>query len=165
MALNFSKLVFRSGFCCFSIGLLILVAGCARKPRSVEHIEVTGKVLFQGKPLPGGLVTFVAVNGGFAETGTIDENGNYQVQAPVGDVEIGVTNLMLKGVGGPKGAPRLQKAEGAGLLPKKGRYVLIPPVYQDPHTSGLRYTVTPGTQTHDIELSANPTAPSAAPGS
>jgi hypothetical protein len=111
-------------------------------------------------------VTFVSVKGGFASSGTIDENGNYQIQAPVGEVEISVTNQMLKlqQRTGNKAPPKLQKAE-ANDRPVKGRWVSIPSLYEDPHTSGLKYTVTSGTQSHDIELSANPTSASLAPGS
>jgi hypothetical protein len=37
-------------------------------------------------------------------------------------------------------------------LPSKEQYVPIPASYKDPEKSGLTYTVTGGTQTHDIEL-------------
>jgi len=88
--------------------------------------------------------------------GTIDENGDYQIKAPIGEVEISVTNRMLQPRGAVAGAaPRLGKAQ-AGDQPVKGRYVQIPPQYEDPHTSGLKYTVKKGSQTHDVELSANP---------
>jgi hypothetical protein len=161
---------FRPLICgCLSFGLLVLSAGCGERPRSVEHAEVKGKVLFQGKPLPGGTVSFVAVNGAFAWTGRIDENGNYEVKAPVGEVRIGVDNRMLQDRGAIQGgevktlrekmedeAPKDQSS--AGRL--KGRYVPIPKSYTDPTTSGLTYTVKPGPQTHDIELSANPRAAS-----
>jgi hypothetical protein len=87
----------RLACCGLSLALLIVITGCGGRPRSVEHAEVSGKVLFQGKPLPGGVVNFVTVNGGFAATGAIDENGNYQLKAPVGEVKIGVSNKMLRG--------------------------------------------------------------------
>jgi|SRR5579875_344133 len=151
------------------LGLLILSAGCGSgSPRSVEHTEVKGKVLFQGKPLPGGTVSFVAVNGAFAWTGPIDENGNYEVKAPVGEVRIGVDNRMLQKQSSKQGGEPMEmktlreKMEGdvsKDQLPKgrlKGRYVPIPKKYTDPSTSGLTYTVKPGPQTYDIELSANP---------
>lgn len=147
----------RPACCCLSLGLLTLLAGCGKNPHSAEHTDVSGKVLFQGKPLPGGIVSFVAVNGGFAATGTIDENGNYQIKAPVGDVEISVMNRMLQSSSGSKRMPpRLKKAEATENQLLKGRWVKIPSHYEDPQTSGLKYTVKQGPQTHDIELSANP---------
>jgi hypothetical protein len=141
-----------------SLGLLTLLAGCDKQPLSVEHTEVSGKVLFQGKPLPGGIVSFVAVKGGFVSSGPIDENGNYQLNAPVGDVEISVMNRMLQPSRGSKGLrpARLKKAEAKENQPLKGRWVKIPSHFEDPHTSGLKYTVKQGPQTHDIELSDNP---------
>jgi hypothetical protein len=145
-------------------GLLILVVGCGKNPRAAEHTEVSGQVLFQGQPLQGGRVTFVAVNGGFASSGTIDKNGNYQINAPVGEVEIGVTNRMLKPRTG-KAPLRPQKAGAKEDQPLEGRWVSIPPHYEDPHTSGLRYTVKSGPQTHSIELSASSSPAPGASGS
>ena len=163
----------RRACCGLSLGLLIVIAGCGGRPRSVEHAEVSGKVLFQGKPLPGGVVNFVSVNGGFASTGTIDENGNYEIKSPVGEVQIGVSNKMLrpgntKKDGGQKkdNAAREEKSAvrnvGKGVL--KGRYVPIDTSYYDPASSGLTFTVKPGAQTHDIELPANTGAAPGAPG-
>src|SRR5260370_1315116 len=76
--------------------LLVLTAGCSGGTGSVERAEVTGKVLFKGQPLPGGRVTFVTVQGGFAHGGTIDERGNYTLSAPVGEVRIAVDNRAQK---------------------------------------------------------------------
>lgn len=117
-----------------SLGLLALMAGCGQNPRSVSHTEVSGKVLFQGKPLPKGRVNFITVKGAFASSGKIDENGHYKLEAPVGDVQICVMNEK------------------------------IPSQYANPQASGLTYTVKPGSQTHDIELSANPSPAAGAPG-
>jgi len=133
------------------------MVGCDNNPRSVDHAEVSGTVFFQGEPLPGGQVSFVAVKGGFAASETIDENGKYQIKAPVGDVEIGVDNRMLRQQFGKPTSPLRLKQPGAEeSKPLKGQWVDIPPSYSDPHTSGLKFTVKPGTQTHDIQLSATP---------
>jgi hypothetical protein len=157
--------ILRLACCVLSLGLLILLAGCGPgRPRGVEHAEVSGKVLFQGKPLPGGVVNFVAVNGAFANTGFIDEKGNYTIKPPVGEVRIGVDNRMLINQGSQKDRPKDEKtlrgkkaAEAQQDQPQqgplKGRYVQIPKSYTDPTTSGLTYTVKPGAQTYDIELS------------
>ena len=131
------------------------MAGCGSS-RTPQNAEVSGKVLFQGKPLPGGKITFVAVKGGFSAVATIDENGAYQVKAPVGEVEISVSNRMLEPRGGAKTMGRLAKAQPGEGGPVKGQWVKIPSQYEDPSTSGLKYTVTKGSQTHDVELSANP---------
>lgn len=162
---SFFTPILRPACCGFVLGILTLMTGCGKGQHSVEHTEVSGKVLFGGKPLPGGKVTFITVDGGFASTGTIDENGNYQIKAPVGEVEIGVTNRMLQSKVGAKGKPLLAKTEAKEHQALKGRWVKIPTQYEDPHASGLKYTVKQGAQTHDIELSANPSPVSGAPGS
>ncbi len=155
MKARYPQSIFRLAGCFLSIGLLVAMAGCGGS-RNPQHAEVSGKVLFQGKPLPGGKVTFVAVKGGFSAFGTIDENGEYQIKAPIGEVEIGVTNRMLQPRGEAKTMGRLAKAQAGESPPVKGRWVEIPSRYEDPAKSGLKYTVTRGPQTHDIELSANP---------
>jgi hypothetical protein len=146
--------IFRAASCCLSIGFLVLATGCGSS-REPQQAEVSGKVLFQGKPLPGGKISFVAVKGGFSAVGTIDENGVYQIKAPVGEVQISVTNRMLQPKTGPKAVPKLAKAK-VEEQPVKGQWVQIPFQYEDPSKSGLKYTVTKGAQTHDVELSANP---------
>jgi hypothetical protein len=147
--------------CCPLLGLMALIAGCGgTNPHSVDHAEVTGKVVFQGKPVTGGQVTFVTVKGGFAASGHIEENGNYKVDAPIGEVIITVNNTMLqsrqggakKGGGGPPKDIPHPKQSVAEEPPIKGQWMQIPSQYAESTTSDLRYTVTSGAQTHDIEL-------------
>ncbi len=104
--------------CCLLIGILVLTPGCKSR-HSVDRAKVTGKVLLQGKPLPGGRVTFLSVNGGFASSDVIDENGNYQIEAPVGDVKIAVDNSMVGGGGRRGGPPRTFRAPSS--LPARKR--------------------------------------------
>ena len=169
---SISKLTSRLACCCLWCGLLTLLGGCGKSTKSVEHAEVTGKVLYEGKPLPGGQVTFVTVNGGFVSSGHIDQNGNYRINAPVGEVLIGVDNSMLrpgggggkggKGGGGnaPKGgAAHPNRPDSEPENPIKGRWVNIPLIYADPQQSGLKYTVKPGSQTYDINLTNRPIPP------
>lgn len=145
-----------------SIGLLILIPSCKPSARSVEHAEVSGKVIFKGQPLPGGTISFVAVIGGFSYTGLIDENGNYKVNAPEGEVRIGVLNKMLLGGSGKADSEakgdslRQEKTAGQKKGIIKGRYVRLPFDFGDPIKSGLKYTVKPGPQTHDVEIPDNP---------
>jgi hypothetical protein len=136
-------------------------------------VEVTGKVLIGGKPLPGGQVSFVTVKGGFAASGNIDENGNYQIKAPVGEVIITVTNTMLqaKKGGGVKGAPAPKNLphpkQGAEEHAVKGQWVTIPSRYGSADASDLRYKVIAGAgpQTHNIELSTTVAPPPGGSGS
>jgi hypothetical protein len=144
----------------------VWVVGC-EPPRSAEHAEVSGKVLIDGKPLSGGQISFVAVKGGFAASGNIDETGQYKISAPVGEVTITVNNTSLQGQqsqppkgklkgggGGPPPKDLPHPKQGAEDHPTKGHWVSIPSRYSNADTSDLKYTVTPGAQTHDVQLSS-----------
>ncbi len=131
--------------------LMILAVGCG-KAKSTKHVEVSGQVLFNGKPLTGGRITFVD-DKGFSSEGTIDENGNYKLNAPVGDVRVAVDNRMLRNTGAQKYAKNVLKRPGSedpGTF--KGTYVQIPDKYYTPESSGLTYKVLNGTQTKNFEL-------------
>lgn len=160
--------VVRLSFCCVLTGLLAWVAGCTQTPRETEHAEVSGKVLIDNKALPGGQISFVAAKSGFAASGNIDENGNYHIKAPVGEVTITVNNTALQTQSGG-GASKKVKGKGGGQAPKelphpkevekdvqpiKGHWVSIPSRYANADTSELKYTVTPGPQTYDVKLTS-----------
>jgi len=166
--------------CCALLVVPAWLVGCSQPQRSTEHAEVTGKVLFDNKPLPGGQISFVAVKGGFAASGKIDENGHYEIKAPIGEVTITVDNAALQvqgqaaGGGGAKKTIIKGKGSGSGggapppkELPHpkevagevqavKGKWVSIPSRYSNADTSELKYTVTPGPQTHDVNLTSAP---------
>jgi hypothetical protein len=133
---------------------LILFVGCgSRQPKSTDHAEVTGKVYFKGKPLAGGRVSFVAVKGGFAASGNIEEDGDYKVSAPVGEVQISVDNTMFAPrKGGVAEKPILKKPGAEESHQLKGKYVPLPRKFEKADESGLKYTVTKGSQTYDIKL-------------
>lgn len=130
--------------------LAVLLAGCGRSPLG-EQVEVSGTVFYQGKPLPGGQITFATARGHTA-VAIIDPQGHYQCQAPVGEVQIAVENRMLEAESSrqpmptPAGAPKPQGN------PIRGAYVPLPEKYHKPESSGLKYVVTKGQQTHDIHL-------------
>jgi hypothetical protein len=133
----------------------VLCCGCGGGTRSVATAEVSGRVLYKGKPLPGGRITFVADDNAFASGGTIDENGNYKVSVPVGDTHIAVDNRSLeRGRGAPRGGPLMghQQPQGEGPTELKGQYVPIPAKYYASDQSGLAYKVTSGAQSHDVNL-------------
>jgi hypothetical protein len=127
---------------------------------------LSGKVLYQGKPLPGGWITFRPADP--AENtvhALIDENGNYESPPlPAGDVAIGVDNREWAPTHGspispPGGAklpaesrPKDGGAQGGSSNKLPGSYVPIPDKYYNADTSGLHYTVKKGADTHNIEL-------------
>jgi hypothetical protein len=153
------------------VGLLLLLpvaVGCG--PRTGT---VSGRVLLGGAPLPGGRVTFRPAdprqNSVSAE---IDEQGNYQVVLPVGEVMVSVDNQELaprSPPGGPLALPglsaeaqeKLRSAReaappapdpGSGRPRPSGRYVPIPERYLLAESSGLEFKVHGGEQKHDLEL-------------
>jgi hypothetical protein len=112
--------------------------------------------MYQGAPLQGGRLTFVTTKGALTAAGDIDETGQYKINAPLGEVKIGVDNRMInkqvqanlplaakKGAGNPAAAAPTEL---------KGVYKMIPPKYYVPDTSGLTYTVTKDEKTYDIVL-------------
>jgi hypothetical protein len=136
----------------WSLLLLVLAFayGCATKHK-YDTAEVTGKVTFKGKPLPGGSITFVAVKGGTATSGIIEESGDYKVSAPIGEVKIQVDNRSLEKKKGPTG-PILKRPDQGEPNTAKGTYVAIPEKYYTADDTPLTYTVKSGSQIHDISL-------------
>lgn len=152
------------------LALLLVVSGCG-----LGQGKVTGRVLFDGKPLPGGRVVFFPqIEGQNSVLTLLDELGNYSVELPACEVKVTVNNQELKprpklDFGVPPGLPggaaqklatakkeSPQKAAGTvdpgmhGKLP--GRYVEIPAKYYNVTSTPLSFTVSRGDQTHDLEL-------------
>jgi len=144
--------------------LASLLAGCSSKG------SVSGKVLYKGQPVTGGNLIFQTDKGNFFRA-IISEDGTYTMEkVPSGPVQIGVENEALKTQAGAgtmiaKVTPKDQKGNEQnvnemmqGMMKQMnkggvpGKYVPIPEKVKDPKTSGLTYTVTGGSQVHDIEL-------------
>lgn len=137
-----------------------LFVGCGSKG------TVSGKVFYQGKPLPGGTVTFLEDTGAFHSV--IHEDGSYRIAGvPPGNATITVStpdppkqassSPMAKAMKNAKGwkgeIPPEEMAKHMGD-PEAGkrRYMAIPSKYKDPKQSGLTYTVKSGSQNFDIQL-------------
>jgi hypothetical protein len=145
---------------------LVFLVGCGRVEKKIQQAEISGKVYYQGKPLPGGIVKFVDRNGYIGISVIDPSNGSYKLEAPVGEVQIAVDNRMLNRNGrqqAPKIMPvaKLERPDGRprGGQAITGTFVPLPSRYSDPESSGLKYTVKKGAQTYDIELSDNPNQP------
>jgi len=106
--------------------MLLAIAGCG--PGSGK---VSGQVLFDGKPLPGGIVMFRPLDTTRNPvTAQIDANGNYEATVPGGDCKIGVDNRALRnpsagpvgisGGGAPITEGRRGLPKGAPIGPPKG---------------------------------------------
>lgn len=151
--------------------LLVVMAGCGP-----GEGKVSGRVLFNGKPLPGGTVFFQPAGPQNPVTATLpaDESGTFEVVLPTGEVQVSVDNRDLEPrppapTGIPRGLPGgvTQKllqgkpleaaqppADSTPRPPRRasGKYVKIPDRYYSIATSGLKITVQRGSQTKDIEL-------------
>src|SRR5579875_97981 len=135
---------------------LTLFVGCSSKG------TVSGKVFYQGNPLPGGRVTFLQEHGAFHSV--IHEDGSYQITGiSPGLATITVSSPMEKAAENAKARKVEISPEMAKLLEEakkhmgdpeagKRRYMAIPHHYKDPDKSGLTYTVKSGVQQFDIQL-------------
>jgi hypothetical protein len=134
----------RALFGLVAVALALTAAGCGK---AVGNIS--GKVTYQGQPLPGGYVNFSCEGDTpTVKTSMIQPDGGYSILAmPVGEAKITV-----QGVLGPQG-PGSQAGPG-GTQPPSGarKTVYVPPQYSTTEKSGLTYTVVSGSQTHPIEL-------------
>lgn len=116
--------------------------------------EVSGTVTVRGKPLPGGIITFVSEKG-YLNSAVIDENGRYAIAAGVGANKIAVDNrLLLKSNSrNATAGPRLKRPEGeAAPAAPTGTYVPIREAYITTEKSGLECNVAPGAQIKDVAL-------------
>jgi hypothetical protein len=122
----------------------LLTAGLAaaqdKKPDPAKGNEVSGKISYNGKPLPSGTVTFVSKDGKTTVAGTIAADGTYKVLLPAAEYGIAITT----------DPPPVKKDDKDP--PKKVPVLKIPAKYGDVKTSGLLYKVAKGNQSFNIEL-------------
>lgn len=155
---------------CFVGSLLacsLLVAGCG----GPKTAKVSGTVMFGGKALPGGKITFYPANGGAANPASADiqEDGTYTVtNVPVGEVKVTVSTDHLSGKLTTRNAPpggvdaQMKPPAGAGAnIPQKpdnagvkliGTYTKIPAKYGKPETTDLTYTISGDKSGHEVTL-------------
>jgi hypothetical protein len=139
--------------------LLAVVAGCGKNEGTVS-----GRVLYREKGVPGAIVTFVPTERGRNQASArTREDGSYELKVATGEAQIMVDNQELKPR--PKIVPPVLPPEAKLPPPEKQNppptpeaakaqdtYVELPEKYSKIESSGLRYTVKSGPQTHDVEL-------------
>jgi hypothetical protein len=154
-------------------GLLLLfpvVAGCGS-----GDVKVSGKVLYNGEPVPGALVSFRPANPRHNMVSTkVNDDGSYEVMLPPGEVKVCVDNRQLlprptaptglppglpaaakqKILEAQKANPPAQAAPVEAKAPEKpaGKYIALPPTVYDMETSSLGFTVEAGGQEHNIDI-------------
>jgi|SRR5579883_2427189 len=146
--MSFLRLRIRALWKARAIGVVFaLLLGCGGPYTG----SVTGKVLYKGKPLPGGIVTFIHPDGRSAHA-QIQEDGSYKVaNAPGGEVKcLVVTMKPLPGL--PAKIASRMPAKPTDAVYPAGPYVPIPLKYSKPETTDLTYTINRGSQEIIIEL-------------
>ena len=126
--------------------VLPLAVGCGDQAKGT----VSGQVTYKGKPLSSGFVTFAGEKGGPLHA-EIHSDGSYRVDnVPVGPVKIGVEPKAAQDASShmPRNPKDYGKIKAAVTQSGTG----IPAAYSDPNQSGLTYSVTKGSQQHDIVL-------------
>ena len=136
--------------CMRSVGsalfVLCVLTGCTGCDRGFG--QVTGKVSYQGQPLPSGDVVFIDGEGRH-HPGAIAEDGVYVID----DVPAGPVKVIV--MGPPQVPPGLRKPTPVPVpaaVESARPWVGIPERYKDPEKSGLAYTVKAGQQTINIDL-------------
>jgi hypothetical protein len=144
----------------FFLSAVPFLAGCGSS-------KVSGKVTYQGKTVPGGMVVFYGADN-WTGNSPIEKDGSYTIpKVPPVMMKITADTSSLRPVRMPMGAPKMpnlqknpppdlpeQAKENPLYNPNLNadRYLPIPPKYADRELSGLTYEVTSGTQIHDIKL-------------
>jgi hypothetical protein len=145
-----------------------VLAGCSSQG------TITGKVTYQGKPLPSGTVTFVPEQGGHAVTSDIHDGVYKVLKIAPGPAKIAVSipsrpaevvsfiqkmqppSPEMKDKKPPATSPPAVSPKA--VSPKSARApkaASFPTKFTDPNTSGLTYTVISGSQVFDIDLPDN----------
>lgn len=130
-------------------GSLAFLGGCG----GVYDSTVSGAVTLDGSPVPRGTVAYHPTAGGPAAYGPVQDNGSYTVRTgreeglPAGDYQVTVT--------ANESQTQIESKDGRPMPPGKS---LVPVWYRTKESSGLSFTVVPGNQTINLELSSQPPA-------
>jgi hypothetical protein len=109
----------------------LLTSGCGGEAVGA----ISGKVMFEGQPLPEAVVSFVTAQGQVV-TGRVHEGAYVVKGVPVGPAKITVRQIV----------------DPFARQPPSSRVKEVPLRYRSADDSGLTYTVVSGPQTHDFEL-------------
>jgi hypothetical protein len=130
---------------CLTLVLIIAVAGCGEAAPSTY--PVTGKVSYQGKPLPLGVVMFISKTGP-AAAANIGPDGTYRLDAVPGKHRVSVVAMPKQ-----QGRPDPNVEGGIDTTGFPAPKSLIPEKYNEYSTSGIEVEVKPdGENQIDIEL-------------
>jgi hypothetical protein len=132
-----------------SVTTMVAFSGCG----GAYDSSVTGMVTLDGQKVPRGTVSFQSKGGGPAAYALIEEDGSYSVQTgreaglPAGEYYVTVT---------ANEAPATTQTSTGGP-PPPGK-LITPLRYRSRETSGLSFTVEPGSNEINLELTSTPAA-------
>lgn len=149
--MNQTKQVFMSGL----ILTVMCLTGCgggSNLPKG-ETGTVTGKVTFNGKPVPEGTsIVFLHKDKGITASSPIAADGSYALRMRrenailAGNYQIGITPPTVELT------PAEAEAVNSGkTLPEK-EWPEIPKKYRNPESSGVLFTVKAGENTFDLDM-------------
>jgi len=133
--------------CALAIVATSTVPGCGSS--GPEMASVSGKVTYNGKPVPVGTVVFQAKDpNGRNATGAIGSDGSYtlQTEKPGDGALLGEYNVSISAIEG--GEVALDYVPPKPIKPKR----LVPEKYENPETSGLTRKVESGSNTFNFDL-------------
>lgn len=129
--------------------LAVMLLGCR-----VRTGEISGKVTYQGKPLPSGRISLFCEGGEKPVLSRSISDGVYSISdVPVGKAQVTVITFQTRYDPIP-GEPEVKSPPPPDVVtaPPPGPYVPIPARYRMADTSGLSVTIVGGRQTQDWEL-------------
>lgn len=127
--------------------VLPITLGCS-KGGGKNTATITGKVLYNGKPVTGGSLVLHPASGGQFPI-TLRPDGTFSATgAPHGDMKVTVNTEMLHDM-----TPAVQSPDGK-TPPRQdlGVYVAIPEAYMSPSTTPLTWKIEKGTEDRTFEL-------------
>jgi hypothetical protein len=130
-------------------GVTSLIAGCG----GPYDADASGVVTLDGTVVPRGTVSFTRVGGGPAAYAVIQDDGAYRVRTgrefglPAGEYQVTVI---------ANEPPATEKSASGG--PPPGGKAITPAWYRTNETSGLKYSVSPGGNEINLELTTKPPA-------
>jgi hypothetical protein len=129
--------------------LLATVAGCG----GTYNSSVDGTVTLDGNPVPRGTVTYHPTAPGPGAYARVEEDGSYTVRTgreeglPAGEYQVTVI---------ASEPPAVSQSAGGG--PPPAGKPITPPWYRAKESSGLKFTVEPGSNEINLELNSQPPA-------
>jgi hypothetical protein len=128
----------RIALCLLSLATII-VAGCSNNSdRDAGTVPVSGKVTYNGQPLEGATITFISDTGSTPGAAMSGPGGVYTLRVKPGSYTITVSKL--SGVVDTR-EMTMEEAMANANKPVEEPKETLPPKYQSPTESGLKFEV------------------------